>query len=898
MKFVVAVLSASAIVVAQDCILKQQKIPEGSTIQVSQAGLFCTCMDGVLQNCVSSDGAPAADAAAAAPATGKNCVLQVPQNALSTGLSKPWFVSGCDQITTPTFVECTIVDSATGAFSVYSPLVTDAGGVEGTDFLAPVVPKLSGNAVVGCWIKTNGLTVTLKDTNGSLKAADCVNGVADAGIFGQFAACNAANFFSAVQTVETNGLLKISPLGFSPKTKKQCYTSRSFDVVDQDQSDNVITTYLLSSNKKVIAQKNAANLAKLHEMTGAVPVDLDNADDNLLDGFLDVALECLPFKAPDLVQGGKALVGSLALNEIQASLSQMPPIALVPPQDPMVLDSAGKPNLKKQNAYRVLVNQLPGTGTLTEQTAYCQNLLNNGFSSLITDSPFTMDLPSPDLTKATDLYTFLGQRLQTTWIKLKCPALTGIPSPVTVQRNSHGVAISLTFNTPPLQVLRRQVTDTTEAASTAAMAATSTTIRTADTAPVPSDTGMNCHVLVPRNTFSAEGLATPYFVSGCDQKLVTTFVECTILDTVSGDIFVYSPLVVNAGSVAGVDYIQPVVPELPANPVVGCWFGTNGVKTVLEGKGNTLAEANCVNGSPDVEGDVFGQVADCNAIDFFAAARKALATGLLTIAPVGISPKNHQTCYTTRSFKLVDQDQSDNAVTKYLLSSDGKVIAQDNAANRATLMAMTGAPPTDLLNGSDNLVLSTFVNEALGCVGATAPNLAQGGGANVIGSLALNELQAMISQQPPIALVPSHDPMVLLDNKPNLIKQNAYRAMVNQPPALAENVKTDMLSYCMNLIEIGAPSIVTDSPFYRGFPTPVACMGVDMFTFMGFRMEAAYNLLNCPELMGGVQFPIQAILNEHGVPSRLSFNTPSLQSLALQVFSEGIPNKGMNFVTN
>jgi len=39
--------------------------------------------------------------------------------------------------------------------------------------------------------------------------------------------------------------------------------------------------------------------------------------------------------------------------------------------------------LKKQNAYRVLVNQLPGTGTLTEQTAYCQNLLNNGQFSLV-----------------------------------------------------------------------------------------------------------------------------------------------------------------------------------------------------------------------------------------------------------------------------------------------------------------------------------------------------------------------------------------------------------------------------------------------------------------------------------------------------------------------------------
>jgi hypothetical protein len=51
-------------------------------------------------------------------------------------------------------------------------------------------------------------------------------------------------------------------IGVSPKAGHDCLTTRSFDVVDQDQSDNVTTTYLLAPGGRT-AQFNAANQAPL-----------------------------------------------------------------------------------------------------------------------------------------------------------------------------------------------------------------------------------------------------------------------------------------------------------------------------------------------------------------------------------------------------------------------------------------------------------------------------------------------------------------------------------------------------------------------------------------------------------------------------------------------------------
>jgi hypothetical protein len=199
----------------------------------------------------------------------QNCVITIPPNPLTAaGLATPYTMTGCNQINFAnqgSFLEATILDPATGALSVYNPLIINQDqAVAGKDFITPVTPTLPANAVVGIWFGSNALTVTLAgDTNG------CVNGDGNS-IFGQFAYCNGPQFFSAAQTAISAGLLKVPSPGTITKgasTGTQCPTTRDFRVVDMDQSDNVDTTYLLIDGVK-LAQNTPENAKANKNTTG------------------------------------------------------------------------------------------------------------------------------------------------------------------------------------------------------------------------------------------------------------------------------------------------------------------------------------------------------------------------------------------------------------------------------------------------------------------------------------------------------------------------------------------------------------------------------------------------------------------------------------------------------
>ena len=160
--------------------------------------------------------------------------------------------------------------------------------------------------------------------------------------------------------------------------------------------------------------------------------------------------------------------------------------------------------------------------------------------------------------------------------------------------------------------------------------------------------------------------------------------EAAIIDTDTGAIQIYNPLIINQDQdVVGKDFIAPVVPTLPTNNVVGIWFGSNANTVTLTGSTN-----GCVNGLP---GSIFGQFAYCNAPAFFTAAQTAIAAGLLTVPPIGTSTKaaTTQACPAVRDFRVVDMDQSDNVDTTYLLIN-GKTLAQNTAANAASSKNSTG----------------------------------------------------------------------------------------------------------------------------------------------------------------------------------------------------------------
>lgn len=388
---------------------------------------------------------PAAPTAAAAAAPNPDCTLTVPADPLSAaGLATPYQLTATDPAHGPcheadaaqsAFVEATVVDPATGALAVYRPLVVDRG----TRPAAPeVVPALPSGAVVGIWFGFNGTNLTLHPAGDSLRAGNCTNG-AHRSIFGQFAYCNAGRFFAAANAAIGAGRLAVPPLG-TARDGLPCPTTRDFGVVDQDQSDNVITGYLARPGGRT-AQDTAANAARLRGAT-----TLLNGSDNLLvDHFLDPALGCAPFTAPDLTDPGHR-APSLALNELFAAAHQAAPVALVPTNDPMA-QLGGAASAAKTDLYRLGVDQ-PPLGPADTPAAYCRHLLTLGAQRIQRDRNLTARAPSPDPAAANTLFTFLAQRFAASLTNLGCAGLIDVGNPVTLVTDKAGAVVDATFGGP------------------------------------------------------------------------------------------------------------------------------------------------------------------------------------------------------------------------------------------------------------------------------------------------------------------------------------------------------------------------------------------------------------------------------------------------------------------
>jgi hypothetical protein len=342
-----------------------------------------------------------------------NCTLIVPDAPLTAqGLATPYQLVATNRrqgqcreanVNQSAFVEATIIEPATGALSIYRPLVIDRGTQPGA---LPVMPKLPAGSVVGLWFGFQGTTLTLRGATGG-----CVNGLPGSP-FGQFAYCGAPEFFRAANAAIRAGKLKVPPVGMA-RDGQPCPTTRDFSVVDQDQSDNLTTRYLALAGGRT-AQDTPANIAGLRARTV-----LKNASDNgLLTGFINPALGCTPFTAPDLTTGGTP-ASSLALNELQAAATKTTPVALIPPNDPMAQVN-GRRSVAKTNLYRAGVNQPPLDPAVDTALNYCRNLATVATARLRLDRPLTMGAPSPDPAAAKNLFAFLQQRLKGSFADLAC----------------------------------------------------------------------------------------------------------------------------------------------------------------------------------------------------------------------------------------------------------------------------------------------------------------------------------------------------------------------------------------------------------------------------------------------------------------------------------------------
>ncbi len=383
---------------------------------------------------------------------------------------------------------------------------------------------------------------------------------------------------------------------------------------------------------------------------------------------------------------------------------------------------------------------------------------------------------------------------------------------------------------------------------------------------------MDCTLIVPPNPLTAQGLATPYQLTATDRDQgpckesnpkQAVFVQGAVIDPATGHIAIYNPLVIDKGTQPAV---APVVPQLPPGGIVALWGGGNDNNTTLRGMEGSLGEGHCVNG---LNGSIFGQVWYCNAPAFFQAANQAIAAGKLVPPPLG-KAKDGMPCPTVRDFSVVDQDQSDNVTTDYLVASTGQT-AQMTAANVAALPNATRAA-----NGSDNRLLDSFIDAALGCTPWMAPDLADPG--KMVTAQPLNELQAAAHQATPVALVPSRDPMVLVNNRSNLNKINAYRVGVDQ--LLAQNLQAaNSRLYCTNLLAIAPQRMMQDAQLTRAIPAPDPAVANTLFTFLAQRFVTSYeaNGLNCMKLLRQPD-PIKVKTDENGVAVDATINGKTIST--------------------
>ncbi|WP_280724199.1 hypothetical protein [Kitasatospora sp. MAA4] len=360
------------------------------------------------------------------------------------------------------------------------------------------------------------------------------------------------------------------------------------------------------------------------------------------------------------------------------------------------------------------------------------------------------------------------------------------------------------------------------------------------TAPGGALSDPNCTLTVPAAPLTARGLATPYTLTATDPANgpchesnagQAAFVQATVLDPASGAIAVYDPLVIDKGSEPAAGTVLPALPE---RAVVGIWVSFNGAALRLNGQ---TAAGSCVGRSAE---QPFSQFASCNGSAFFAAATAAEHAGKLTVPPLGTA-RDGRPCPTTRDMGLVDQDRAGNVTTEYLTAAHGRT-AQKTAVNTGRLLHGAvihgGVAP---LNGSDNVLLDTFQDPALGCTPWMAPDLADPGSKAT--ALALDELQAANFQASPIALVPIGGPPGTRTGQQDPGQAMGYHADGTLPRDSAA-AHRDLTAYCTDRATFGAQRLNLDRPFTAGAASPQA--GRSLFDFLTQRLAASLVGLGCP----------------------------------------------------
>jgi hypothetical protein len=252
----------------------------------------------------------------------------------------------------------------------------------------------------------------------------------------------------------------------------------------------------------------------------------------------------------------------------------------------------------------------------------------------------------------------------------------------------------------------------------------------------------------------------------------------------------------------------------------------------------------------------------------------AISSGALS--PPAIGTGKAGACVTTRDFRIVDMDQSDNVVTTYLLINNHTLSQSTPAASKNNTNAQV------LSNGSDNALVDDFVNPLTGCTSwmmqsPTAPT-------GMSAALSLNELMASKFQQNP-AIVPANDPMVVItDNNgaitQSLTKVNAYRAQVGQPAA-ASLADASGVTYCQQFAQAGI-YIAQNKALFQTGTSPAPTMATNLYTFLAQRFSNSFGpvpALGCQTIFGLQNSPVSLTMDGNGIVTAATINTNVLQQI-------------------
>ena len=373
-------------------------------------------------------------------AASMNCTVSVPANPLTAqGLASPWVLGdGCTWAnggTEGVFIDATIL-APNGQIQVYNPLVINQGT---TPAVAPVAPTIAAGSQVILSVGYNGNGLAL--VGAGAQQGNCVDAFGNS-LINQTPQCNAANFYRMANAEIARGTLKI-PAADTGQDGQACQTTRDFGMIDQDQSDNAVASYLFDPATGQSAQATAANAGAMANAT----VEQNGSDNGLLDKFLDPALGCTPFTAPNSTNPAGSSA-SQALNELSARANQKGTIALVPVNDPQTL-VGGNFSIGKTNAYRIETDQAPlpfRTNASQNAARYCQNMVNIQAPRLKLDAPMETGTASPVPALGNNLANFLAARLSGSFGNLNCQNF-GLTNPVTLTVDGNGVATGATFST-------------------------------------------------------------------------------------------------------------------------------------------------------------------------------------------------------------------------------------------------------------------------------------------------------------------------------------------------------------------------------------------------------------------------------------------------------------------